>query len=356
MANDNDPYFIATDDQAKPTKDKQTVDSIDPYFTPVDDASPLIITDSIETEPLAETNTAYKFIQQTTSKSKTLKRLFFTSVGLLAILVLWQTYTIMIELLNVSTALGSVFGVFLLILLQMIVAELYRFRKGQQHIAKIEALRNQADMLINERSHGKSDVFISPLSSLYKGKPQQAFLDKTLQTLPDYLNDAELVARVSADFLTQLDEEAKRVISKESISSAGITAVSQVALIDSLIVIWKSLTMVNQINSIYGLSLSRVGQAKLYSRIVKAALLSAGSQIGLSSLAHKFAPGVSGTIMASLAQGLGVGTYVAKIGIEAMKQSRPIAFDDQQTPDINLIRNGIKQSLIKLSNVEDKAN
>jgi len=64
-------------------------------------------------------------------------------------------------------------------------------------------------------------------------------------------------------------------------------------------------------------------------------------------------PGVSGSVLGALAQGLGMGTYVAKIGIEAMKEARPIAFTGDSSPDIKLIRDSMRQALIRLSDNKD---
>jgi len=351
MAKKDDPYFrpIETETQTTSLKHAEPLSAADPYFAPLDESTPLTIPDSIEAESSVEASNGYKFIQDGTPKRKTVRRLFFAVAGFLGFTALWQAYNIFMDIMSVSATLGSIFGVLFLVLIQLIVKEGYQFRKGQLQFAKVEGLREQAEVFINERSHGKSATFIDELTELYSNKPQQPYLRQAIEQLPDYLNDAEIISRLSADFLCHLDEEAKRLVTRESISTASTVAVSQVAIVDSLIVLWKTLTMVNKINTIYGLSLTRLGQWQLFIRIIKASLLSAGSQVGISSVVHKMAPGVTGTVLGSVAQGLGVGTYVARIGVEAIKQTRPIAFEEDQALDVNLIRDGISQALIRLT-------
>jgi len=53
-------------------------------------------------------------------------------------------------------------------------------------------------------------------------------------------------------------------------------------------------------------------------------------------------------MLSSVTQGLGAGTYIAKIGVEAMKQSRPIAFEEDQLPSVNVITDGIRGTLDKV--------
>jgi len=351
MSDKHDPYFTPIENQDKNQSLQESVDSEmdDPYFTPLDDSTPIDVPDTIETEPYMTAFNGYQFIQKEIPKVKNVRNLFFAVTGFFVFMMLWQAYSIFIELMSISTIFGSVFGVLLLVLLQLIVKEGYKFRKGQLQFSKVEKLREQAEIFSKERSHGNGDGFLNELSLLYENKPQHSYLKKATEQMPDYLNDAEIMTRLSDDFLCHLDKEAKKLVTTESINTATIVAVSQVAVVDSLIVLWKTLSMVNQLNTIYGLSLTRLGQWQLFVRIIKATLVSAGSQVGISAVVHKVAPGITGTVLGSIAQGLGVGTYVARIGVEAMKQTRPIAFLENESPDINLIRDGIKQSLMNLS-------
>ena len=174
--------------------------------------------------------------------------------------------------------------------------------------------------------------------------PQLQYLDKALAQQPDTLNDAEIISRLSRDFMSLLDDEALRHINNEGLKIVGMVSLSQLMALDLLIVIWKSMGMVNSINSIYGLRLTKIGQWQIFIKIFKAALLSAGTQFTVNTIVDKTATGLSGNFVLSVSQGLLVGNYVAKIGIEAMKHSRPIAFTESEEPDVNLITDGIRNA------------
>lgn len=320
----------------------------DPYFTPLDDDAPFAIPDNIEGE-LTQTKSAnnYQFTNTGQAQSFLPKNLLIGLAVFIVFMLTWQIYSTFLDILTQSSILATLFGMMALLLIGLVIKEAYLFRKGQVQYSKVEHLRALAESYVKERSHGKSTAFIDEMSQLYKDKPQQTYLQQALVEFPDYLNDSEVIARLSSYFLNHLDKEAQRLVTRESIATAGMIAVSQLAVIDSLIVIWKTMGMVNKINTIYGLSLTKIGQWKLFVRIVTATLTAAGTQVGLSTLVDKTSTGIAGSIAGSFAQGVGVGTYVAKIGIEAMKQSRPIIFEINEVPKINLITDNIMMALDK---------
>jgi len=325
----------------------------DPYFMPLADDTPFAIPDTIEGE-LTETKNAdnYQFISTGQTQTFMSKKLLIGLAGLIMFMLIWQIYSTFIAILNQSAILATLFALVALLLFGLVVKEAYLFRKGQVQYSKVERLRELAESYVKERSHGKSILFINEINLLYKGKPQQAYLQQALAELPDYLNDAEVITRLSADFLSHLDKEAQRLVTRESIVTGSMIAVSQLAVMDSLIVIWKTVGMVNNINTIYGLSLTKIGQWKLLISIVKATLLAAGTQVGLNALVDKTATGMAGSITGSITQGMGIGTFVAKIGIEAMKQSRPIIFEANEEPKINLITDSIMMAIGKMKGQE----
>ena len=351
MTKKQEPYFTPMEDKESPVTHNEPIKS-EAFFTHLDSEKVISIPDTINAETILKQSDTYQFHQESIPNRNTVRRLFFTFTGLFTVILGWQTYSFMLQLFNTNVILGSIFGVLLVILLDLVVREGYQFRQGQLQFQKIEDLRDKAETFTKEHSQGKSSEFITLLSSLYEGKPQQSYLMKVIDAQADYLNDAEVITDLSKNFLSQLDKEALEIVKKESLSCAAMIAVSQVPIIDSLIVVWKNMRMVNKINSIYGLSLTRLGQWQLFVRIVKATLLAAGSQKGMNLAVANIAtltqiPGtkIITTVSMSLVQGLGVGTYVAKIGVEAMKQNRPVPFEESESPKINLITEGLKTSL-----------
>lgn len=326
----------------------------DPYFKPIDDDAPMVIPESIEGGLEDSGPGTYEFLEKKTADKSSIKRIFIVFVALMLLMISWQAYSTFIEIMALNVWLGSAFGILVAILLGLFLKQVYIFRKGQQKIKTIERLRDQAETFVKERTHGKSKGFIQEFSAIYADKPQEKHLQQTLNELPDYLNDTEIISRLSDDFLCKLDAEAFRLVKHQSIATAAMVGLSQIPLVDSLIVLWKATKMVNQTHAIYGIGLSKIGQWRVLTKIVKATLFSIGSQHAVTAIVHKTGVGLSGNIVGNLAQGYAVGTFVANIGIETMKATRPIVFEEDELPSLNLISESIRLGLDKMSNDSNK--
>jgi len=327
-----------------------------PYFVAVEGDEVMELPNSIQGGEQQEQE-KFKFIDTEVPDSNLLKYIWLAVLVLVLIMSTWSLYSTFNELWIENRWLAGTFGIVITVLVGLCTKQGLIFRKELLGSKKAEWLRGEAEMFVKERSHGQSEDFIRELQVLYIGKPQEACLEKALKELPDYLNDAEVVGRLSADFLSELDEEAKKLVIQESSASAALIAVSQLVVVDSVIILWKVMKMVNSINSIYGLSLTKLGQWRLLVRISKAIVLAGVTQTGVNYAADtlsKTSPFL-GPMTASLTQGLGVGAYVAKIGVEAMKQSRPIIFEEGEMPSVNLITDGVKLLLNKTFSSEEKS-
>ena len=313
----------------------------DPYFTPIDDDSTFTVPDTIS-DVEVRTEEDYLYLPKEIENRSKFKWLFFAVIGLISSLITWEVYTTLVELFKFNVVFYMLFIVLILLISVLASIEAYQFYKGQQKLKHIDKMREQADNFIRERSHGKSTLFIIELKQLYSESPQGKLLQHVISNQPDYLNDAEIITYLSENFFSHLDKEAQHIISSESIKIGTIIALSPLAIVDTLVVLWRTMRMVNQINGIYGLSLTRIAQWKVFIKIVKATLLAASSEVAISGIVDKAAEGVAGAVTGSLAQGVGIGIYATRVGIESMKNIRPIAFTEENLTKINSIMNIFK--------------
>jgi len=228
MTKRSDPYFSPIEEEATKidVKIEPDLPESDPYFTPIDDHEPLPTPESIESE-VAKRQGRYEFVRNGFPETKTLKHLVIISVISLSVILVWQAYTTAIALFTSHYLLGIGFATLLVALLLFSVKALYRFKQSQRQVARIEGLREQANSFINERSQGNSSEFVAELNTLYAGMPQHHYLNQAIQGMPDYLNDEEVIERLSSDFFSHLDEEAKQLITQHSVTTATLVAVSQ---------------------------------------------------------------------------------------------------------------------------------
>jgi len=318
----------------------------DQYFVPTGEEGPIVVTESIQSTSLKDSE-EFEFIADAPPSRVSFRLIMYTVFALVMVMFTWQIYSTFIEIKTLNTWLAVAFSLVIALLLILVAQQLVTFRREVLDFKRTEKLRDQSEMFVKERTHGQSNQFIRELRLVYENKPQQRYLDAALDDLPDYLNDAEIVTRLSDEFFTKLDDEAKRLVVKESAAAATMIAVSQLVVVDSMIVVWKVIKMINGISSIYGVSLTKLGQWRLFSQVTKAIFLTGGSQMAINTLADsisKMGPSVAPTL-ASVTQGIGAGSYIARIGVEAMKQSRPIAFEEDKMLSVNLITDGIRVAL-----------
>lgn len=311
------------------------------FFTARDNLPPSL-PDSVEDHFTAD------IAEPATSQSRSLKAWFFS---LLAVLLVWLGYDwwqLMQQLLADNPPLAGVFAILLVILLVLSGQQLWLGWRSRRQMQRVDFLRDTAGQMRHEQSRGRAADWLQQLDKLYADSQHGALLSSVTAQLPDYLHDGEVVQQIDEQFLNQLDQQALQLIQRDSVHSAVMVAVSQLAIVDTLWVVWKTLKMVNQIHLHYGVRLGTVAQWRLNLRVCKVALLSYSSQAGLTLIAEKTSLGLSGKIAGSVAQGVGVGLYQARIGISAMQQIRPVPFADGALPKNRFLSNIAKSCLSRL--------
>jgi putative membrane protein len=342
----NDDFF-----KAKPSQTSEPLPhKNESFFKAVAETNEIIVPDSIEADPFTDFDDGLLIPPR---RNRGLKWLIATLFAVLIIMLAWDIADFAQMLWQQSRVLGITFSAFALFLAGLVMQQLLVFRRNQKQLKQADLIREEAARLVHEQHTGHAKKWLHTVEQFYADQPQAELLTPCVQRLPDYLNDGEVVARISEDFYKQLDKQAINVIERTSISSAAMIAVSQLAVVDSLLVVWKTLKMINQINMIYGVRLNRLAQWRLNLRVAKIALGSYASQAGISFFSEQVGIGLGGKILGSVAQGFGVGLYQARIGISAMQQIRPIAFNQDEKPKINMFANLLRRDLRKLTNNND---
>lgn len=341
--------MTSSDDFFKPkSAEKTPPDSRiqDSYFNAVTSTADEGLPASVESDTLIDFDAHLLLPAPRTNRG--LKWLLATLALVFIVMLGWDIATLSQQLWQQSKAIGLIFSAFLVLLASLVFQQLLLMRRNNKHLQQVDILREAAMRLQNEQHTGSAKYWLQSLQQFYHHQPQAELLAPCIEQLPDYLNDSEVVSRISDDFFQQLDKQAIRVVERTSVSSAALIAISQLAVVDSLLVVWKTLNMINQINLIYGVRLNRLSQWRLNLRIAKIALASYASQAGISFFSEQVGLGLGGKVLGSVAQGFGVGLYQARIGISAMQQIRPVAFRDDQRPKTQMFANLLRRKLHQL--------
>lgn len=345
--------MASTDDFFNPKPEQESVPTTqktETFFKVIADNQEVSLPESVEADLLTDFDDALLIPPQ---RNRGLKWLIATLFIVLSAMLAWDVADFAQMLWQQSRVLGISFSAFVLLLVGLVMQQLLVFRRNQKQLKQADLIREEASRLMHEQHNGHAKKWLHSLEDFYQDQPQNDLLTPCIQRLPDYLNDGEVVNRISEDFYKQLDKQAINIIERTSISSAAMIAVSQLAVVDSLLVVWKTLKMINQINMIYGVRLNRLSQWRLNLRVAKIALGSYASQAGISFFSEQVGIGLGGKILGSVAQGFGVGLYQARIGISAMQQIRPVAFTSDEKPKLNMFANILRRKLTKLTEEND---
>ena len=158
-----------------------------------------------------------------------------------------------------------------------------------------------------------------------------------LQT-SDALNDGERLRLFARTVLAPLDREARRLVTRGARDIGALTALSPLGLLDSAIVLWRTLIMLRAIARLYGVRPGIAASLRLL-RQTLAHVLAAGVGELLSDAAIETAgASLLSVLSARLGQGAVHGLLAARLGLAAVQICRPVPFVEGELPSMKQLR------------------
>jgi len=159
-------------------------------------------------------------------------------------------------------------------------------------------------------------------------------------------SDAELLQLYSRLVLTKVDEKAMAEIAKFSTEAVVLVALSPVALIDMLIILWRNLRMINKVALLYGLKLGYWSRIQLIRQVFVNMVYAGASELIADFGSDMIGADLLGKLSGRLAQGLGAGMLTARLGVKTMQLCRPIPFENK--PKLAHVRKEILRTIKRL--------
>ncbi|GLR63821.1 TIGR01620 family protein [Marinospirillum insulare] len=285
---------------------------------------------------------------------KGLKVFFYSALALVVVLSGFELVRAFNYALSIHWVLASVFSVLLGWVALLGLRLVYRYLKDTENLSKQVAMQDKAERLLEGNDFGQAKSFINELRGFYKNKPQEAHFERSIQVMPDYSNDKETINHLDEIFLKPLDKEATRRVSTYAVQSGVGVAISPWASLDMLLSLWRSMKMIDDVAQVYGVRPSLPNRLRLFRRVVNQLLFVGATElIAENALAEFGFQGITTSLSARAGQGIGAGFYTAKIGLAAMKVTRPIAFTSANKPKMSSLTgemlNKVKSIFIKVS-------
>jgi len=118
-------------------------------------------------------------------------------------------------------------------------------------------------------------------------------------------------------------------VARFSTEAVVLVALSPIAIIDMLIILWRNLRMINKISGLYGLKLGYWSRIKLIKQVFVNMVYAGASELIADFGSDMIGADLLGKLSGRLAQGLGAGMLTARLGVKTMQLCRPIPFENK---------------------------
>ena len=278
--------------------------------------------------------------------------------ALFAIVMGVEAYDFFINGFVQSPIITSIYAIILTCLVVLASSSLFSEWSTLRQFKRREKLKQQASELLDV-----SDAVNVKQTELLD---VESFCQKITENLPcdlvletereqekawqDALNgphsQSELLQLYSRLVLTKVDEKAMAEIARFSTEAVVLVALSPVAIIDMLIILWRNLRMINKVAGLYGLKLGYWSRIKLIRQVFVNMVYAGASELIADFGTDMIGADLLGKLSGRLAQGLGAGMLTARLGVKTMQLCRPIPFDDK--PKLSHVR---KEMLTTIKNL-----
>ena len=258
---------------------------------------------------------------------------FATLVGI-------ETVQFFITGFSQSPIIAGLYGALLLGLSVVCGRAVWRELSGLRQFKHQQTLQQQAHDIINDDGKISAAIFCEKLTKRLPIDLAEHDQGKWHELNIEEFNEAEIMQLYSRHVLSKVDQKAMAEIAKFSTESVVLVALSPIAIIDMLIMLWRNLRLVNKIAALYGLKLGYWSRVKLIKQVIFNMAYAGASELVADLGADLLGAELLGKLSARMAQGLGAGMLTARLGLKAMHMCRPIPFDGD-APKLGQVRQKI---------------
>lgn len=273
---------------------------------------------------------------------RTIGLVFITLVGV-------ETVQFFINGFSQSPLIASLYAVLLGGLSVVCGRTAWREYAGLRQFKYQQKLKNNAQEIVNNESDLDAKTLCDKISKRLPGDLAEFDHSSWHKLNLEEYSDAEIMQLYERNILSQVDQKALKEIAKFSSESVVLVALSPIAIIDMLLMLWRNLRMINKISALYGLKLGYWSRIKLIKQVFINMAYAGASELVADLGADLLGVELLGKLSARMAQGLGAGMLTARLGLKAMHLCRPIPFSDD-APKLAHIRQQVVSQVQSLVN------
>lgn len=262
--------------------------------------------------------------------------------GVLGILLV-QALAYLQELLTTAPFLALPMAALLVITVGAAGGLLWRELRDLHRLTRRSELRARAAALVGSELHGRADpVLIEVATEIARDLPAiRAQVAEYRTLVSDAHSDGEQLILFERKVLEPVDRRAYRLVLESSRDIGLMTALSPLGLLDGVLVLWRTLLLLKQISALYGMTPGPAANIALLRRCMRNAALAGLADVVTQATLEHAGAGLLALLSARAGQGVGNALLAGKLGIEAIKEARPLPFVATEPPRIASIRKAL---------------
>jgi len=241
----------------------------------------------------------------------------------------------------------SLYGLLLLCVGLLSGSSLLREISGLRQLKARDKLRQDISAVDSQSDHQYIESLCESITESLPCDLSSQQLEKWQESKVNELTNEELMQLYSRLVLTQVDQKALAEVAKYSSESVVLIALSPLALLDMLIMLWRNLTMVDKVAGLYGLKLGYWSRIKLVKQVFMNMIYAGASEVVTDVSVDMLGADLLGKLSGRLAQGLGAGMLTARLGLRTIYLCRPMPFDEH-APKLSQVRKEVIQQIKQL--------
>jgi len=223
-------------------------------------------------------------------------------------------------------------GIMLLALFALLIRELF----GILRLRKLEHLRKAAQEAHDLRRLKQTQLISSDIRKLYADRADCArSVAKYDDGSADIFDAEHILPFAERELQTPLDKRARSIIASSARRIALVTSVSPRAIIDIGFVLYESVRLSRRVATLYGARPGFFGFLTLSKAILGHLALTGGIALGDSVLQQLLGHGVAARVSSKLGEGVINGLMTVRVGIAAMRVTRPMPFLNDKAPTVS---------------------
>jgi len=272
--------------------------------------------------------------------------------GLLVLMLLVDSYNFIIEQYNDSFILGTVFSLLIVIICGTSLALTGQAIQKIRTLRTVSSLQQEGQKIITNNAYGNAKGYLNKIALFYNEDLSfRNRLDRFNISINDSHHDREMCALFSNKVMHDIDQQAYQIVTKGSKETALLVMISQIALLDTILTLWRNVRIIREIATLYGGKPGFFGSISLIFTVIQNLIYADVSETVADGTAEILGGSVLSVMSTQIAQGLGIGILTARLGIHAMNACRPLPFMEDEKPRLKEIRREVMSSLKGASNV-----